>query len=339
MKKKSDISTQVFGAGVLLDHLQAFQAEIEGVRSGKDIEYIHRMRVASRRLRCTLPLFSEGLPPRKAQRWLKQITQITHELGAARDTDVQIEILRKVNRDLSDEAYKPGLNRLVLRLRQAREKLQRQVVNALDEIQRQQSIADLSEILTPWASRKDQVYLFTPALYKMAYEAVTSRLDDFLALEEYIYNIENIKKLHEMRIAAKWLRYTCETFAPLYSNGLKSTLISLRKTQESLGDLHDCDVWIQFIPEFMQKEEKRTLNYFGNLRPYQRLVPGLTYFLEEKRQQRQELHNSFLKEWETWKTEDIWGKLRQTIQVPFPQPEVPLPTEPPPVETLSQNQT
>ena len=41
--------------------LDAFTGEIAGVKEAQDIEYIHRMRVASRRLRAALPLFSDLL--------------------------------------------------------------------------------------------------------------------------------------------------------------------------------------------------------------------------------------------------------------------------------------
>src|SRR5512141_1839971 len=79
----------VFGACVLEKHLQALSEEVEGVRAGmEDIEFVHRARVASRRLRATLPLFAGCLPRKKTKKWLSQIRAVTRALGAARDTDV-----------------------------------------------------------------------------------------------------------------------------------------------------------------------------------------------------------------------------------------------------------
>ena len=48
----------VYGARVINTHDLAMQAEIEGVLEAQDNEYIHRMRVASRRLRSAMSLFS-----------------------------------------------------------------------------------------------------------------------------------------------------------------------------------------------------------------------------------------------------------------------------------------
>ncbi|MHB8053394.1 MAG: CHAD domain-containing protein, partial [Methanoregula sp.] len=75
--------------------LDAFTCEIAGVKEAQDIEYIHRMRVASRRLRAALPLFRTCFPDKQYMKWMKEITKITRALGDARDADVQIVFLTK----------------------------------------------------------------------------------------------------------------------------------------------------------------------------------------------------------------------------------------------------
>ena len=57
----------IFGVQRLLPLLDAFSKEIDGVRTAQDIEHIHRMRVASRRLRAALPLFASCFPEKKYQ--------------------------------------------------------------------------------------------------------------------------------------------------------------------------------------------------------------------------------------------------------------------------------
>ena len=80
----------------LVPLLDAFSQEIEGVKSRQDIEYIHRMRVASRRLRAALPLFASCIPEKKYRSWMLEIQKITRALGDARDTDVQIAFITKL---------------------------------------------------------------------------------------------------------------------------------------------------------------------------------------------------------------------------------------------------
>jgi CHAD domain-containing protein len=122
----------IYGAGVLLKYLQALEQEVAGVYAGeKDIEYIHRARVASRRLRAALPLFIACLPEKKAAGWVKQIRGVTRALGEARDTDVQIERLEMVSRALPDPHFASGIQRIILRLKQKRRSLQTPVTQAM----------------------------------------------------------------------------------------------------------------------------------------------------------------------------------------------------------------
>ncbi|HEY9087190.1 MAG TPA: CHAD domain-containing protein, partial [Anaerolineaceae bacterium] len=109
MKAAVDESICVFGSGVILRHITALRAEINGVRQAQDIEYIHRMRVASRRLRTALPLFRACTSAKKLDAWEKDIRAITRALGAARDADVQLDLLARVTRQAAQSAYRSGL--------------------------------------------------------------------------------------------------------------------------------------------------------------------------------------------------------------------------------------
>src|SRR5512145_2616192 len=84
--------------------LEAFTREIHGVKEGQDIEYIHRMRVASRRLRAALPLFRICFPRKQYLRWMQELTKITRALGEARDADVQIASLEKALKKMERNA-------------------------------------------------------------------------------------------------------------------------------------------------------------------------------------------------------------------------------------------
>ena len=78
-----------FGAEAILKLLKAIDAQIEGVEKNEDIEYVHKMRVISRRIRAAMPLFKECFPKKRFKRWLGEIKKVTKFLGEARDLDVQ----------------------------------------------------------------------------------------------------------------------------------------------------------------------------------------------------------------------------------------------------------
>lgn len=53
--------------------------------------------------------------------------------------------------------------------------------------------------------------------------------------------------LHDMRIAAKRLRYTLELFAPQFGEQGKRQIDRIKLVQEALGNLHDRDVEIEMV--------------------------------------------------------------------------------------------
>ena len=54
-------------------------------------------------------------------------------------------------------------------------------------------------------------------------------------------------ELHDMRIAAKRLRYTLELFAPQFGDAGKRQIDRVKQVQEALGVLHDRDVEIDMV--------------------------------------------------------------------------------------------
>jgi len=328
MSPKIDDGFCVFGAIVINRHMQALMGEIEGVRNAEDIEFIHRMRVATRRLRSALPIFKPCFGGKEYKGWLKQIKAITRALGAARDTDVQIAVLEDYYANLPSPVYQQGIRRLLLRLRQKREKLQQPVLEALDDLHKKGTLQDMGGGLAPLLERKDQVYLYTPYLYLSGYNHISQRLQDFFAYEPYVEHPECVTELHAMRIAAKQLRYTLEVFAPLYPGELKANIQVVRKCQEMLGDIHDCDVWLTFLPAFMDQEQCLTEDFYGHSRYFRRLVPGIRAFEANRKLAREKQYAAFVSYWQKNRLQNSWQSLLDAIRIPFHLGEPPAPQPP-----------
>jgi CHAD domain-containing protein len=64
-----------------------------GVLDTGDIERVHDMRVATRRLRAALEIFEACFPPKRWRRALKRVKALADALGERRDRDVAIEFL------------------------------------------------------------------------------------------------------------------------------------------------------------------------------------------------------------------------------------------------------
>jgi len=68
-------------------------AHADGVLDTGDIERVHNMRVATRRLRAAMEVFAPCFPPKEHKRLLKEVKHLADALGARRDPDVAIEEL------------------------------------------------------------------------------------------------------------------------------------------------------------------------------------------------------------------------------------------------------
>lgn len=76
---------------------------------GDDIEGVHDMRVASRRLRASLELFRDVFPRRRYRAMRDEIKALARALGDVRDLDVMLERLER------DRQGRPRSQQLVLR--------------------------------------------------------------------------------------------------------------------------------------------------------------------------------------------------------------------------------
>lgn len=308
MKNRADLSIQEFGAEVLLRNVSALEVEFEGVRQGQDIEAIHRMRVASRRLRAALPLFGPALAPRKGEAWTRTIRELTKALGAARDLDVQIDHLQAYYLGLPSGPLRPGIRRLLLRLRQRRQKLQQAVEKALADLVKSEALMEMKRKLQPILEDVETPPR-SPALSTLSSDSIREKLEQLLLYEAFIHNPEDKEELHAMRIAAKRLRYTLEIFSPLYTSEMKPYLKALRQAQELLGEIHDCDVWMLYLPKFQERERRRTAHYFGTERPFRRLQPGLEAYFADRVTTRDRLYLEFLEKWQGWRQAGLWDQL------------------------------
>jgi CHAD domain-containing protein len=68
--------------------------EASAALTGDDVDAVHDMRVAIRRFRSALRIFQRHLPPDECERLIKRTRRLGRGLGAVRDADVHLEVLR-----------------------------------------------------------------------------------------------------------------------------------------------------------------------------------------------------------------------------------------------------
>ncbi|MCC7023287.1 MAG: CHAD domain-containing protein [Thermomicrobiales bacterium] len=79
------------------------------------------------------------------------------------------------------------------------------------------------------------------------------RIAEFYAFAPIVAHPVLSRELHEMRIAAKRLRYTLELFQPWLGAESEPLIDRLKSVQEALGALHDHDVRIDVIGDELSR--------------------------------------------------------------------------------------
>jgi CHAD domain-containing protein len=92
-------------------------AEQQGVLDTDDIERVHDMRVATRRLRAVLEIFASCFPKQELRAVLKEVKALADALGERRDPDVQIAALEVLAAKLP-VADRPGVELVMARMRE-----------------------------------------------------------------------------------------------------------------------------------------------------------------------------------------------------------------------------
>ena len=98
-----------------------------------DIEGVHDMRVATRRLRAAMEIFAPCFPKKRHGQALDEVKDLADRLGSRRDPDVIIERLRATEAGLTQED-RPGIESLVDELRADQEEANRRLSDKLAEV-------------------------------------------------------------------------------------------------------------------------------------------------------------------------------------------------------------
>jgi len=297
----------------MLPSLEAIRKKAHSVQRRRNIEDIHDLRVASRRIRTCLDIFSSSLPAKKTKIWMRDFKEITKSYGQVRDLDVQIDLLNQIYKAVEDRGIQSGLRRIRLRLRQKRQVKENNTQKVSRGLMENTSLLEMEAWAKAALEIEPETALAHGPLFQLGYEHVQNRLDEFLFFEVFIFDPTRIEELHQMRIAAKRLRYALEVFSLLYQGKSDFALDIARQTQQYLGEIHDADVWISYLPMFAEKEQQRVLKFYGYKSPFNRLKSGIDYLLENRRKERTRLYNEFLEAWKNWKMKETWLNLRKVI--------------------------
>jgi CHAD domain-containing protein len=213
------------------------------VREGDNVEVVHDIRVATRRMRSAFRLLSKHYPNKRVRKLRKPLRVLASCLGHLRDLDVLIENLRFYSATLTIEQQR-ALDPLMADWQARRARGHRALVDLLDGSGYDEWVARVEDFIEAKDSTDaPRVGDVVPALIWKQYGK----------LREYERHVKQptLPILHALRIEDKRLRYTLEFFSEALGDktgGLVQPLIAL---QDHLGELHDADMAAQLIAEFI----------------------------------------------------------------------------------------
>ena len=211
----------------------------------RDAEALHQLRVAFRRLRAAISLFSEVVTDDRVNTIKSELRWLARECGPARDLDTFIlEVLnplRKLN------ANEPGLVSIRKMFARKRLKSYRQASDAVQSTRFRALVLDVAEWIEvgPWSASEDALMRSRrqKPIEIYAAEQLSRRRKKIRRRGAKLSDLPP-EQLHRLRIQVKKARYATEFFSGMYqgkkaAKRRKAIRSFLMELQDCLGGIND----------------------------------------------------------------------------------------------------
>jgi CHAD domain-containing protein len=226
------------GRKVVRFHLARMLTNVPSAIVGTDPEGVHDLRVTTRRVRAAWRVFGDAYDRAVVRTHAREMRTLGAQLGAVRDLDVQLAIV---------SAY-----------RERRSKRERAalapLVDAWTAERRSRHDELATHLASPWFGAvvaSQEAFVTTERAGVRSLDPVVSATVRTMAPSvawkaygsvwafEPVVNAADVATLHELRIAAKWLRYTLEFVREPMEPAATELIRRVVTLQDQLGDIHD----------------------------------------------------------------------------------------------------
>ena len=295
--KLADVAQKVFAY-----HCDRMLANEVGTKVGLDPEYLHDMRVATRRMRSAFGDFGACYEEDEVDYLVTSLRWVADFLGEVRDLDVQMEDLDRLRHDLPNldrQAFDQIFSMLEIRRQRARQEMLRQLASerygsfvkrftGFIEENPVRSLRAIGATVSPTTPAKEAarelLALRTQKAFKRGKKACRKLCDE---------------SLHRLRIQCKKLRYLAEFFRSVLDKTAVSSFIEqLVSLQDLIGEQHDAVVACERLHETAEIVGENT----ETARTLEQLVDASRQKAESLRQQIPQCFSTF----KEFVKSDIW---------------------------------
>jgi CHAD domain-containing protein len=279
------------GRKVLRFHFLRMLNHEPGTRAGEDIEELHDMRVATRRMRSAFRVFAPYYKARAIRPFVVGLRRTARALGAVRDLDVFMQKAQVYLEGLPEERA-GELDILLVAWRNQRVQAREAMLEVLDGAKYRDFCEAFQLFLeTPGAgARHSESIPPRPSLVRhVAPQLIYARWAGVQAFGPLLDGAP-ISVLHALRIECKRLRYTLEFFREVLGPEARDVVSEVVELQDHLGDLNDADVANALLSDFLFDP--------GSKGTDKRLIaPGVVAYLAVKQRELQRLIETFPQAW------------------------------------------
>jgi CHAD domain-containing protein len=276
-----------------------------GTRLGEDIEPLHDMRVASRRMRAAFRVFGDYFRPKDVALYLKGLKRTGRALGAVRDLDVFHEKVQAYLETLP-LSNQGSLNDLLAVLEAQREVARRRMIAYLDSKKYSRFVDRFGEFVETegMGSLPGTLDGGEPWPYRVCHVApmaIYERLAAMRAYDEWVSIPDTpLARFHALRIACKGFRYSLEFFREVLGQDTTVLIEEVVAMQDHLGELQDAVVASGILRDFLtwgtwghDTTGKRPLDLAAPV-----VAPGVAAYLAAKQSELQYLLDTFPQAWQ-----------------------------------------
>ena len=227
-RRKSSVASRL-----LARRAAAIKRHIPEAIAGDD-HGVHQARVASRRLREAVPVLVADVKGTKSHKTLSKIRRLTKALGTVRELDVTLQLLDELV--AAEKLPRPALESVRGRVVSEREERRAIMLKRLEHVDVEKldrRLAAIDAILSETGSEAWRHALGARLVNR------AKALNVAMAAAGHMYAPE---QLHQVRIAAKKLRYALELAKDAGIRSATARVRAVKRAQDTLGRLHDLQV-------------------------------------------------------------------------------------------------